>query len=48
MTALRSALASVRGGSLDPDLTLRWLLALIAFPTPDHCGQMVMVRRHLG
>ncbi|MDQ7793890.1 MAG: DUF664 domain-containing protein [bacterium] len=52
---LRSALASVRGDSLDRvitlrghELTLRWLLAQITFHTPDHYGQMVMVKQHLG
>lgn len=52
---LRSALASVSGDWGDRvltvnghDLTLRWLLALITFHTPDHYGQMVMVKQHLG
>ncbi|MEW6522606.1 MAG: DinB family protein [Bacillota bacterium] len=54
---LRSALAAVKGDSFDRSVvrpggghsfTLRWLMTLITFHTPDHFGQMVMIKQHLG
>jgi len=52
---LRSAVASITSDSVDRviprpggySFTLRWLLALITFHTPDHYGQMVMIKQHL-